>query len=116
LGRYGNLWIKQSWLSTFLALPNGIPSPDTFRRVFERIHPKQLEHCFEQWMRLLVDTLGTQVVAIDGKGVNGSYDRKSGKKALHFVSAWASECRLVLAQVKVQDILYQGIAFTFSKD
>ena len=95
--------IKQNWLSTFLALPNGIPSPDTFRRMFERINPKQLEHCFEQWMRLLVDTLGPQVVAIDGKGVNGSYDRELGKKALHFVSAWASECRLVLAQVKVQD-------------
>lgn len=94
---------KQLWLSTFLALPNGIPSPDTFRRVFERINPKQLEQCFEQWIRLLVNELGIQVVAIDGKGVNGSYDRELGKKALHFVSAWATQHRLVLAQVKVQD-------------
>ncbi len=94
---------KQAWLSTFLALPNGIPSPDTFRRVLERIHPQQLEQCFEQWVRLLVERLGVQVIAIDGKGVNGSYDRKSGKKALHFVSAWATEHRLVLAQTKVQD-------------
>lgn len=64
---------KQSWLSTFLALPNGIPSPDTFRRVLERINPKQFEQCFEQWVRLLVNQLGIQVIAIDGKGVNGSY-------------------------------------------
>lgn len=95
--------IKQEWLSTFLALSNGIPSPDTFRRVLERIHPQQLEQCFEQWVRLLVDTLGVQVIAIDGKSINGSYDRNSGKKALHFVSAWATEHRLVLAQAKVQD-------------
>ncbi len=94
---------KQSWLSTFLSLPNGIPSPDTFRRVFERINPKQFEKCFEQWVRLLVNELGIQVIAIDGKGVNGSYDRESGKKALHFVSAWATDHRLVLAQAKVQD-------------
>lgn len=95
--------VKHQWLSTFLALPNGIPSPDTFRRVLERINPKQLEDCFEQWIRLLVDTLGVQVIAIDGKSVNGSYERESGKKALHFVSAWATEHRLVLAQTKVQD-------------
>lgn len=94
---------KQSWLSTFLALPNGIPSADTFRRVFERIHHNQFEYCFEQWVKQLVGELGVQVVAIDGKGVNGSYDRESGNKALHLVSAWASEHRLVLAQTKVQD-------------
>ncbi len=94
---------KQAWLSTFLALPNGIPSEDTFRRVFERIHPKQFEQCFEQWVKQLVSELGIQVIAIDGKGVNGSYDRGSGTKALHLVSAWATQHRLVLAQTKVQD-------------
>jgi predicted transposase YbfD/YdcC len=94
---------KQAWLATFLALPNGIPSPDTFRRVFERIKPSQFERAFEQWVRLLVNDLGVQVIAIDGKGVNGSYDRESGKKALHLVSAWATDHRLVLAQMKVQD-------------
>ena len=94
---------KQSWLATFLALPNGIPSPDTFRRVFERIKPSQFERGFEAWVRLLVQDLGVQVIAIDGKGVNGSYDRESGKKALHLVSAWATDHRLVLAQMKVQD-------------
>lgn len=94
---------KQQWLSTFLALPHGIPSADTFRRVFERIEPKQFERCFEQWVRQLVSELGLQVIAIDGKSVRGSYDRKSGGKALHLVSAWATEHRLVLAQSKVQD-------------
>jgi predicted transposase YbfD/YdcC len=94
---------KQAWLSTFLALPNGIPSADTFRRLFERIHPQQFEQCFEQWVKFLVEDLGVNLIAIDGKGVNGSYDRSIGRKALHLVSAWASEHRLVLAQVKVQD-------------
>lgn len=93
---------KEAWLSTFLALPNGIPSADTFRRLFERIHPQQFEQCFEQWVKLLVEDLGVNLIAIDGKGVNGSYDRSIGRKALHLVSAWASEHRLVLAQVKVQ--------------
>lgn len=94
---------KEAWLSTFLALPDGIPCADTFRRLFERISPQQFEQCFEQWVNLLVDDLGVQVIAIDGKGVNGSYDRASGRKALHLVSAWATEHRLVLAQAKVQD-------------
>jgi predicted transposase YbfD/YdcC len=87
----------------FLALPNGIPSADTFRRLFERIHPQQFEQCFEQSVKFLVEDLGVNLIAIDGKGVNGSYDRAIGQKALHLVSAWASEHRLVLAQVKVQD-------------
>lgn len=94
---------KQQWLSTFLALPNGIPSADTFRRVFERIAPQQFERCFEQWVQQLVGELGIQVVAIDGKSARGSYDRESGSKALHLVSAWATEHRLVLAQSKVHD-------------
>jgi predicted transposase YbfD/YdcC len=94
---------KQKWLSTFLALPNGIPSADTFRRVFEKLNPKEFERAFESWVRQLVDDLGVQVVSLDGKSLRGSYDRASGRKALHLVSAWASEHRLVLAQAKVQD-------------
>jgi predicted transposase YbfD/YdcC len=94
---------KQAWLSTFLALPNGIPSPDTFRRVFEAIHAKHLEACFERWVQLLVSKLGVEVVAIDGKTLKGSYDRHRRQSALHLVSAWASQHRLVLAQTKVQD-------------
>lgn len=94
---------KQAWLSTFLALPNGIPSPDTFRRVFEAIHPQQLEACFERWVQVLVGELGVAVVAIDGKTLKGSYDRNRRQSALHLVSAWACGHRLVLAQTRVQD-------------
>jgi predicted transposase YbfD/YdcC len=94
---------KQEWLKTFLQLPFGIPSPDTFRRVFERINPKEFEQCFRQWVQSLVEKLGVEVVAIDGKTHRGSYDRESKLKALHTVSAWSSEHRLVLGQVKVSD-------------
>ncbi|MGI0490926.1 ISAs1 family transposase, partial [Alkalinema pantanalense CENA528] len=94
---------KQAWLSTFLALPHGIPSADTFRRVFERLNPKEFEECFEQWVQQLVSELGVRLIAIDGKSARGSYDREGGTSALHLVSAWASEHRLVLAQAKVQD-------------
>jgi predicted transposase YbfD/YdcC len=92
---------KQAWLETFLELPFGIPSPDTFRRVFERIDPKELEKSFQRWVQSLVEKLGLEVVAIDGKTHRGSYDRKSELKALHTVGAWASEHRLVLGQTKV---------------
>lgn len=94
---------KQAWLSTFLALPNGIPSPDTFRRVIERLHPKQMEAAFETWVRTLVTDLGVQVIAIDGKKLRGSYDRNNRKQCLYLVSAWAADHRLVLGQTKVRD-------------
>lgn len=94
---------KQAWLRQFLSLPNGIACPDTFRRVFERIDPQAFEQCFQRWVRALVNTLGVQVIPIDGKTVKGSYDREQQKTALHVVSAWASAHRLVLGQVKVAD-------------
>jgi predicted transposase YbfD/YdcC len=92
---------KKEWLETFLKLPFGIPSPDTFRRVFERINPKEFEQCFRVWVQSLVEKLGVEVVAIDGKTHRGSYDRESKLKALHTVSAWSKEHRLVLGQTKV---------------
>jgi predicted transposase YbfD/YdcC len=94
---------KQAWLSTFLPLPHGIASADTFRRVFERIEPQQFEQCFQRWVMWLTRELGIEAIAIDGKTLRGSYDRNSMTPALHLVSAWASEHRLVLAQSKVQD-------------
>jgi hypothetical protein len=94
---------KLDWLREFLALPNGIPCPDTFRRVFERINPKVFERCFQKWVQSIVETIGAQVIPIDGKTLRGSYDREQGKSAIHLVSAWASEHRLVLGQVKVAD-------------
>ena len=94
---------KYDWLEQFLTLPKGIPSADTFRRVFERIDPKVFERCFRRWVESIVETVGAQVIPIDGKTLKGSYDRAQGKTALHLVSAWSSEYRLVLRQVKVAD-------------
>lgn len=94
---------KQEWLETFLELPFGVPSPDTFRRVVEKINPKEFEKCFRCWVQSLVEKLGVEVVAIDGKTHRGSYDRESQLKALHTVSAWSREHRFVLGQTKVSD-------------
>jgi len=94
---------KEGWLTKILKLENGIASADTFRRVFERICPETFERCFQEWVNSLVQNLGMQVIAIDGKTSRGSYDREKGIKALHTVSAWANEQRLVLGQVKVAD-------------
>jgi len=94
---------KKSWLSQLLALPNGIPSHDTFGRVFARLNPVQFERCFKEWVRTVNEVVEGEVVAIDGKTVRGSHNRASGKSAIHMVSAWASANRLVLGQVKVAD-------------
>jgi predicted transposase YbfD/YdcC len=93
----------QSWLSSFLTLPFGIPRADTYRRLFERISPKALERSFQSWLSSLVKDLGAQVIPIEGKTVRGSDDRNQEQSALHLVSAWASENRLFLGQIKVED-------------
>ena len=93
---------KEAWLKTFLELPNGIPSHDTFGRVFARIDPQQFEECFLTWVRGVTEKL-TGVIAIDGKTLRRSHDAANGKKALHLVSAWADENRMVLAQVAVDE-------------
>ncbi|MDY6900789.1 MAG: ISAs1 family transposase [Cyanobacteriota bacterium] len=92
----------ESWLSSFLKLPFGIPSADTYRRLFEKISPTALEQSFNSWLSSVVADLGGQVIPIDGKTVKGSYDRNGEQGALHLVSAWASENRLFLGQVKVE--------------
>lgn len=92
---------KQSWLETFLDLPNGIPSHDTFSRVLALVDPQQLHECFLSWVQHLSERLDINLIHIDGKTARGSYDRESSLKALHTVSAWASEHHLVLAQHRV---------------
>jgi hypothetical protein len=92
---------KQPWLKQFLKLPNGIPHHDTWGRVFEKLDPKVLEQKLTQWVQKLLGSVSEQVIPIDGKSLRGSYDRNQGKKNLHLVTAWASENRLVLGQVKV---------------
>ncbi len=94
---------KLTWLQKFLKLPNGIPSDDTFRRVFEKLEPKILEQKLAQWINQLIGSISQEVIPIDGKNLRGSYDREKGVKNLHLVTAWASEHRLVLGQVKVED-------------
>jgi len=94
---------KLAWLKTFLALPHGIPSHDTFGRVFARLDPAQFEACFLRWVQALADLLPGEVVAVDGKELRRSHDRGAGKAAICMVSAWASSQHLVLGQVKVDD-------------
>ncbi|MGF1494922.1 MAG: ISAs1 family transposase [Microcoleaceae cyanobacterium] len=92
---------KHKWLKTFLALPNGIPSHDTFSRVFARLDPEQLQSCFLSWVRSVAQVSEGEVIAIDGNTVRRSYDTGKEKGAIHMVSAWASQNRLVLGQRKV---------------
>jgi predicted transposase YbfD/YdcC len=78
-----------------------VPHADTYRRLFERMAPEALERCFLGWVKQIVEGSGVQVIPIDGKTIKGSYDRNAKPSALHVVSAWASEHRLLLGQVKV---------------
>jgi predicted transposase YbfD/YdcC len=93
---------KEAFFQELLDLPNGIPSHDTFGRVFSLIDPKQFEASFVQWVQGISTTV-KGVVAIDGKTLRRSHDRTGGKKALHLVSAWAVENRLVLAQLATEE-------------
>ena len=94
---------KSQWLKKFLALPNGIPSHDTFARVFARLNPEQLQESFLSWVRAVSRVSEGEVIAIDGKTVRRSYDEGKNKGAIHMISAWASQNRLVLGQRKVDD-------------
>jgi len=84
-----------------LSLANGIPSHDTFGRVFARLDPEKLETEFRNWVKTIAGELTAQVIAIDGKASRGSYDRGDGVKELQLVSAWATSSRLVLGQEAV---------------
>lgn len=98
------VWAKanRKWLRTFLELPNGIPSHDTFRRVFLLLDPKQFRRCFLVWIRAVSKLTHGQIVAIDGKKLRRSHDHSCGKKALSMVSAWATANGVVLGQLKVK--------------
>jgi predicted transposase YbfD/YdcC len=98
---FGNA--KLSWLQTFLALPNGIPSHDTFGRVFARLNPEQFQQCFLTWIQAVSAVTHGQVIAIDGKVLRGSCNRLLGKAGIDMVSAWATANHLILGQVKVDD-------------
>jgi predicted transposase YbfD/YdcC len=93
---------KEGWFRQFLELPNGIPSHDTFGRVFSLISPEEFQSCFIGWVRSICGEL-EGVVAIDGKTLRRSHDRRSNKSAIHVVSAFASENGLVIGQVKTDE-------------
>jgi predicted transposase YbfD/YdcC len=92
---------KLAWFQGILDLPNGIPSHDTFGRVFARLDPEQFQRCFLAWADAMREATQGKLVALDGKTLRRSHDHASGKSALHLVSAWSTENHLVLGQRKV---------------
>ncbi|ADU61349.1 ISAs1 family transposase [Pseudodesulfovibrio aespoeensis] len=94
---------REKWLKTFLELPNGIPSHDTFARVFARLEPIELQQALSSWLSALQIEMRGKVVAFDGKTVRRSFDRATQKNSLHLVNAWLSQDNLILGQVKVDD-------------
>ena len=94
---------KLPWLKTFLELPNGIPSHDTFGRVFSRIDAQEFQLAFYEWVWAVNDIVQGQIINIDGKQLRGSKDKVLGKRAIYMVSAWAEENELVLGQRKVDE-------------
>lgn len=92
---------KEAWLRTFLPLPHGIPSHDTFGRVFAALDPDQFERGFRSWVAAVAQVSAGAMVAVDGKTLRRSHDAAQGKEALVLVSAWAEANRLTLGQVAV---------------
>jgi predicted transposase YbfD/YdcC len=105
LAEYGRA--KYEWLKRFLPLPHGIPSHDTFARVFARLNPDAFRTCFLAWLEGVRERtggqLGGQGIAVDGKTSRHSFDRALGRSPLHMVSAWATQTGLVLGQVAVEE-------------
>ncbi len=98
---YGNS--KVLWLRSFLELPNGIPSHDTFGRVFSMLDAEQFQLAFYEWVFAVNEIIEGQIINIDGKCLRGSGDSYIGKRAISMVSAWAEENELVLGQRKVDE-------------
>ena len=94
---------RRTWFARFLDLTNGVPSDDTFARVLARLDPGAFERCLLSWIRAVQEVTENRLIAIDGKTLRGSYDRRDGKAAIHMVSAWASENKLSLGQVVVDE-------------
>lgn len=92
---------KRAWLQTFLSLPHGIPSHDTFGRVFARLQPQRFQECFLSWTRAVAQLTHGTLVSLDGKTVKASLDRATAASPLHMLSAWCSDHGgLVIGQIK----------------
>ena len=104
MGCRGRVWPQQTGLVCHVFdLANGIPSHDTFWRVFRVLDPDQFQTCFLNWIRATSPLIGGQVIAIDGKQLRRSHDKGLGRSAIYMVSAWATANHLVLGQRKVAD-------------
>lgn len=95
---FGNA--KYDWFKKFLELTHGIPSADTFERIFSRIDPEEFKQSFLDWIQAIREITKGEVVAVDGKTLRRSHDKSNGKSAIHMVSAWASANGIVLGQRK----------------
>jgi len=93
----------EEWFKTFLELPNGVPSHDTFSDFFRLLDPDQFEASFIEWTKHVADLTRGEVISIDGKTLKGSHDRSNGKKAIHMVSAYATSNQLILGQLKTAE-------------
>lgn len=94
---------KQQWLKTFLELPNGIPSHDTFARVISSIKPDDFERRFQKWTHAIAENSSKKVIAVDGKTLRRSFDNANGKVAIHMVSAWACDNKMVFGQIATDE-------------
>lgn len=94
---------KLAWFKTFLQLPSGIPSHDTFGRLYAALDPVEFSRCFARWMRGISKVTDGQLVALDGKALRRSFDTAAEKSAIHMVSAWAARNHVVLGQVKTDE-------------
>jgi len=91
---------KQAWLSQYVDFPHGIPSHDTFGRVFALLNSKEFQRGFLNWTEVIHTKTEGEVIAIDGKTIRRSHDRSNGKEALHLVHAWASENHVLLGEIE----------------
>jgi predicted transposase YbfD/YdcC len=94
---------RKEWLGKHLALKNGLPGHDVYRRVFIRLDPEQLQKCFMEWVKAARLPISEDIIAIDGKSMRGSVDTIKCLKMAHIVSAYSSDGRLTLAQVKTDE-------------
>lgn len=95
--------MKRNWFEQYLSLEYGVPSHDTFGRVFSLIDPEQFQVCFSNWIKAIVKNVTGDVIAIDGKCLRRSHDKQSNKSAIYMVSAWSYDNQLTLGQVKVNE-------------
>jgi predicted transposase YbfD/YdcC len=93
---------RKEWFASFLDMPDGVPSADTFRRVFERLAPAHFEECFSRWVAALATDVAGEVVAIDGKTLRGLVEKAGEKTQLHLVHVWATQQQLLLRQQAVE--------------